>query len=473
MSSETNDTPVYTKYSSVCDPGTIDIYKFLEDSLTGGGGYRNGDYLLPYSREAYDDYILRRAQSYYPNFYAPIVDSFRDPLFKNPPKRTGLLTENEIFQAFLRDVNGTGRSLDQFMKKAGRFSKAQEVVFIQIATPEEITAVNVQQQIERGEYPKAMIIKASQVEDWKTDMYGNITSFKYCYSTSESKNGVDTKKYITWTKESVSISGSKWDARPEVKANEIGVIPIVPYYSGDNEEGVLLPTPQLYGVARLNHRVYNMGSEITNLERDQTYSILVLPDNARGGVAVGANGYVTERQGDNIRFEAPDGQQLKNLYEGLGVHVNDMYTLARLSHLHRGESLNQSGESKKQDQEVTSNAIAGFSANTIWVEIMIGKIFSKWIKKPELANDYSVAYPKEFNLSSVQNSLENAMNLLTMNIGPTGNAEAKKDGYKSALPELDNDTKAIIDEEIEDMAREDAAMDSISTDISNADTGGE
>ena len=91
-----------------------DDISFMRDSYYGTGGYKYGEYLVPHPREAMEKYARRQFMAYYTNYVQPCVDSFVNPIYKEPPSRE--YTQNALFDAFLQDVDGGGTGIDRFMK---------------------------------------------------------------------------------------------------------------------------------------------------------------------------------------------------------------------------------------------------------------------------------------------------------------------------------------------------------------------
>ena len=106
----------------------IHDYNFLNDAYYGRGGFRDGSYLVSHPREAADKFLKRKELSYYLNYVAPVVNSHVNPVFRKEPEREW--SNNELFSAFIKDVDKASTKLSRFMKRAALMAKLQGVAFI-------------------------------------------------------------------------------------------------------------------------------------------------------------------------------------------------------------------------------------------------------------------------------------------------------------------------------------------------------
>ena len=432
-------------------PYQTNKYKFIRDSMTGGGGYQDASYLIPYPLEHADDYALRKARFYYPNFFLPIMLSYRDPLFRQEPTRSGSLTKYAPYIDWVKRVNGLGMNLTQFMKRACLLTKSQEMTAIVIEPPLNSLNKSVQDDINAGNMPSLRLLNPDDIIDYEVDVEGKLLMIRYRRQSGYKKlSGLMTEE-VTLTRDTWTFGD-----KPPMPATT-SEIPVIPYYAGENEEACFVPQPTSLSMAMMCHRNANLKSEISNLEIGQTFSILVVPSsmvNSKGGLSAGVGGYLSEpsnlQGGKGVRFESPDGSQLTNLYQGSKDLISELYSTARLSHMHQGAYLNTSGESKKADQEVTSQAISSLAVNTSHVEVRIGKIIAEYFGRVELADDYIVNYPTRFNMSDVESTLTNSiLSIDGLDFGVTANTKIAKHAYNAIGISTTPEEQKTIDSEID------------------------
>ena len=105
-----------------------DNYELLRDAYTGGGGFEDGRYLFMHSREEPEDYLLRKKMARYSNFVKVIIHSLTNPIFKKTIVRD--FDDNEMLKQFVEDVDGSGTTLNAFMKKAAKMARLFGRIFI-------------------------------------------------------------------------------------------------------------------------------------------------------------------------------------------------------------------------------------------------------------------------------------------------------------------------------------------------------
>ena len=127
--------------------------RFLMDSYTGGGGYADGEYLVPYPRETEEKLAARRRLLYYPNYVRLITKTHHGYCWKRPPdRRYGTGT----YELFCRDADGRGTKIDKVMARAQLLSWILGTVFIVVDKPQEM-ATNRAEEIEQRLYPYVVL----------------------------------------------------------------------------------------------------------------------------------------------------------------------------------------------------------------------------------------------------------------------------------------------------------------------------
>lgn len=442
-----NDMQVSIAYTNVA---LLSQYELLKDAYYGTGGFKDGRYLVPHIRTDIDQFRDMKAQAFYSNYLKPVLNSHISPIFGQDAERSWdeAYEDEPILNGFLNDADGMGHSLQRVVKWNARLAKLYAVSFALVdnwAFPAE----NKLDAVEARSYPFVISIPASAVCGWELDAIGRFNRFTY----AEINEG--EKRYKTWTRSEWFIStseGKKKQGEPSGK-NALGYVPIASLYSFDREDLFdVLPLSEFYSLARVNHRVYNIDAEITELARSQAYSILFYPGNPAslaGGTrsAIGFDGSLSHAP----FFASPDAAQLKGLMEERAELVGEIYRQANLTHLHSGESAAASGIAKQYDLEITSQALRDFTLNIEQFEDRIVKIFGDY---RAINYGYSVEYSRNYAIQDPMAVLLQNGEALNQDFGARGNAEVKKRSAAVLFP--DTETLTAVEESIDLQAADEA-----------------
>jgi hypothetical protein len=431
-------------------------YTLLHDAYYGTGGFKDGRYLVPHIRTNPEQFMEMKAQAFYSNYLKPVLNSHVSPIFAQDAQRTWdeRFDEDLRLQGFLDNADGLGHSLQRVSKRSARMSKLYAACFAVVDNWQE-TAATRAEAVAGRRYPFVIVVPASAVATWDMDGRGRFLRFTY----AETEGGKE--RFKTWTETEWYISDREGVRVKDGAggANALGYVPVSSLYSFDREDIFeVLPLSEFYAIARVNHRIFNLDAEITELERSQAYSILFYPGNPAslsGGTrnAIGFDPSVSHAP----FFGSPDAKQLEALQAGRAALVGDIYRQANLTHLHQGEGANASGIAKQYDLEITSQSLRDFTLNIEQFENRIMKIFGDYLQA-DFA--YSVTYPRNYAIQVPIDILREGSEALAQDFGALGNAEVKKRSAAALFPDYDTleAVNASIDLQAEDEA-EGAALD--------------
>jgi len=265
----------------------MEMYKLTEDAYTGGGGFGDGGYLFSYGREM--DFPQRQKMSYYTNYIAPIIDAQTEPVFVTEPQRE--YNDNPIIDGFINNADNNGSSLTSIIKHSTTYTNLLGNSFIvmdnfsQDEIPENLQAV-----IDDRKYPYIYSKECVDVYEYETDIFGKllqITFFYGMYKPSDYEEEVYLYKRFTaeeieyfWIEKVKNDDGKVVDTHRTVSltSHTLGVVPVV-YYNPD----ILPVPPKFYSMASLARAIYNTASEIQDLQRSQSFSILLIPSTHTSG----------------------------------------------------------------------------------------------------------------------------------------------------------------------------------------------
>ena len=273
-------------------------FKFLKDSRYGSGGYKTGMYLVPHKRENQNDYNLRRSKSYYNNQYQAIMNAHYKPIYKNPAIRT--IDENtpqaylDLYEVFASDCDGRGNSLQRFSETGAGYTKNMGASFWVLNNDSEVDSTIEDVLESRAGLPYVFLITPDMVSQYTTDSFGNLTSLEWYQQDGEkvytsegfeglSSNGFPSSPNSLSSDDDLIVVGvnlDSWYVRrggeiEVISENSLGILPVVRLVEDESES--IIPEPSLYSVARMQHRLFNLDSIITDISDNQAFSIFTTP----------------------------------------------------------------------------------------------------------------------------------------------------------------------------------------------------
>lgn len=426
-----------------------DDYQLLHDAYKGTGGFKDGGYLVQFRREDAQNFENRKKLAYYLNYVKPVLDSHVNPLFEKVPTRDW--NPDPKFDLFVDNVDNNKTSLDAFMKKAARSAKLHGVAFIVCDNfTEQQQPSSEKEAVDNRIFPYLYLVKKNRVKEAEVDQFGRLIFISY---TENHKNSEGKK--VIWTKEWTPTQWVLKDEKGEEQDSGIhglGVVPVIPIFSGEPEDGEMLPQSEFYHIARTNLRIYNNCSEIAELLRQQAFSIFIYPETDKGKlteVVVGPNNALTF-DGVNSRhppaFIAPSAEPVTLLFEELAKLVQEIYRMAMLSHV-TGVQKQTSGESKKWDFKQTSTALSDFALSVQEAEGKIAIIFELWTG---VNLNYQVKYADDYSIQEVEQEIREAMLALDTGIGGRFDLEIKKKLVAVIFKDLPSERYDAIMEELDE-----------------------
>lgn len=313
-----------------------DMAILTEDSYTGAGGFADGSYLNAYGREM--NYEDRKSMSYYVNYIQPILDSQTDAVFNSEPLREIEGDEaSGIVEGFIQDADNNGTSLTDVVKHATKYTNLLGNSFVIMDNFNEGDIPNnLQDVINERKYPFIYTKETYDVYEYETDIFGSLIDISFFYGMY-TPEGSDKEVYLYkrfsqseieyfWVEEVINDDGTKEVNHRTVTLtkHELGVVPVV-FYNSD----ILPVPPTYYSMATLAKAIYNTSSEIQDLQRSQSFSILLIPSTSTG--EEGADNIVVSNHNalfydadatSQPSYIAPDSNIMKTNQESLDKQIN-------------------------------------------------------------------------------------------------------------------------------------------------------
>lgn len=438
-------------------PSITDNYQLLEDAYAGKGGFLDGSYLVPHVRETLDKFIRRKALSYYPNYVKTVVNSLINPIFRKQAKRDweGKNTESQMFSMFQADVDRKGTNIRRFMKKALKKAKLHAVCFIVVDNVNEQPAT-VAGAIKSRAFPYAYLVFPNQVKDYECNEDGILTSITYETYSKRFSGNAPSKITTRWTWTETSWKREK-DGITTEEAHDLGVVPVIPLFGTDADDGDMLPIGEMLSIARINLTIFNLCSELRELLRNQAFSILCMPiteaidmeglEELKTGTDNALN---FDGNGSPPVFITPSAEQAALLQNEITRLVEEIYRLATLSSV-VGVQQKTSGVAKQWDFENTNQSLSDMAENCQEAEIKMAMLFEKWTNSKV---DYDCVYPDDFGIVDIADALDEITKALDLQIGGLFQKEVKKKAVEAYLADLPEDRFDAVMKDIDTQTEE-------------------
>ena len=429
---------------------SIDKYELLRNAYYGTGGFETGDYLVQHKRELPDNFIARKLIAHYLNYVAPTVNSHVDPVFRKEAQRDWKGSGTALWEKFFADADCSGYSLPRVMKRMAAESKLYAVTFVVMDNapnpPATIAGV-----LEQRALPYIFSVTPDRVVDWKTDKLGRLTSITYTdVVDGHSKNDQDWC-LRTWTTTDWKLTNRNNDVTHESGQHNLGIVPVIPYFSRPGQPGMMKPPSEFLSIARTNLHLFNLCSWLSEMLWNQTIAVLTYPvkdNNQPTKLTVGTNNALAY---DGTLSHAPDfiappADPATVMQGQIDRLIQEIYRMAALSFV-TGTKEASSGIAKGWDYETTNRILADFAGNSEYVETRIAILFSLWMKTQL---EYTCAYPDDFGLTDVAAALEEAGMVKDFSLqSKTLLIEIVKKILSVYLPDLEPETFDKIIAEIE------------------------
>ncbi len=427
--------PVYQVY--------LPIWRKLAHVREGAGGFLDGTYLIAHPREWVDHNAetpriptkklrARRTLACYENFAATIIEAKKSALFREQPtRRVGDEAEGETepspLEDWWQDVDGCGMHVDDFVWLAWDAAATFGHVYIYMdreATEGEETAAD-------SKRPFLRLYTPLDVPDWVENDRGELTAVKFLEPVPRESLDVSTLSSEYQVRivdeEKWAVYDKKGKASKQGK-HGMGTLPVVrlfaqrrPLTPGIGQS--ILHDPQLFV------DLYNLLSELRELLRNQTFSILNVPlgtgpdsmtvQNAKEllGASTGTEDVLFS--GLAAGFISADAANVASYQVEIDRRLRHIYRLAAIQWESDSKDAEAEGsmELKREDMNQRLSAYADelekaeYAVNRLWYRAMHGG--DEGMRKFD-EDEVVVNYPNTFDTTPFAVVLEQAQAAMTL-----------------------------------------------------------
>ena len=213
-------------------------------------------------------------------------------------------------------------------------------------------------------------------------------------------------------------------------------------------------------------RLFNLHSELDEHMRSQVFAVLVLAmeaDENKGEISLGTENALALDPSSTQKhyFMSPDGSVAASYETRIEACIQEIYRQARIEFTRPTASRAAvSGIARKFEFAQTDRALSAFAQQIArfeeWVDWLVGKGLD--IPEDELAQ-ITVTAPDTFDVEDLQEELQLAIDAITMlQVGPTAERHLRMRAIEQLVPNLPDDERAQIEEELSEMDRDDELM---------------
>ncbi|BCS33973.1 hypothetical protein TBR22_A32020 [Luteitalea sp. TBR-22] len=260
----------------------------LADVADGSGGFLSGDYLIPHPREWKDHdaetpriptpkLLERKRLARYDFLATLIVETKLAALFRQGPVRR-CRVEGHPYLAWVRDVTGAGQPMTEYLREAYRSA----LIFGHVFSVIDRAADDGPTGADRAPL-RLHTFDPLSVTDWLTDETGALSGVQLEEAVPRAEFGQSaqsTLRLVTQVRPTGArrfVSGDVLEPASLVEVDHgFGALPVVPIYAHRRAGHAVIGQSALYD-PMLYIDLYNLTSEVRELLRKQTFSILNVP----------------------------------------------------------------------------------------------------------------------------------------------------------------------------------------------------
>lgn len=376
-------------------------YQFIADALHGTGGFRDGGYLVQYPRESGDKFERRKAIAWYHNALRPACQRFAGYLVKRPPQRT--LTQPAL-EALADRCDWQDNSLDVFWSGFMVEAKARGTMLLLVDMPKDgdertwpvLTALTPERLLRYRLTHQGALAEAALSDSLEID--GKMQSVERIYTETD------------WR----VLYGQRV---LEQGAHKLGVCPILAF----SESGPFPTFGEFANIADLSKRLYNLRSELDEILRSQTFSLLTYKvpteqfplDLGEVAQTIGTH---------NLLQTFPNGAEFIAPPEGPArVYLDVIQEVAALIRQTAlivdlpDSRLNESGVALQLRFQSLNASLVHFARRMEDLERRMWALVGRWLG---IEPDVSVTWGKDFSVADLKTEIEVAQNMAALNAPP-------------------------------------------------------
>lgn len=385
----------------------IDQWQYLLESYVGGHEYRSAGHLTRYALETDNEYRARLATTPLENHCSSVVQVYNSFLFREEPERefNGLEALPEL-EAFLKDADMDGRTLDAFMKDVATWSSVFGHSWIIVSKPN-VGAVTVADEQSMGVRPYVSLLTPMAVLDWRYQRRPN-GSVELVYLRYLEEITDDGRTVKSWTKDMITtkIINVKQGIIQEIieEVNELGRIPAVCAYNGRS-------IMRGFGISDINDIadaqkfIYNATSEVEQSLRMDSHPSLVKTPETQAGIGAGSIIHMPENLDPGLKPYLLEfgGASIQSIYMAIQHSVESIDKMANTGAVRATESRSMSGVAMETEFQLLNARLSEKADN---LELAEEQMWNIWAQYMGTTWSGEIDYPGSFNIRDTQKEID-------------------------------------------------------------------
>lgn len=406
-------------------------------------------YLVPYQRESAERYAARNAVATYENHLREACERFVGYLGRKQPMRDGL--DGPLTQLFLGDCNLQGAPLNEFLVSLALETKARGTMLVVIDIPAGDAPSSLAEQIERRRVPYVRALAPEHVVDCQiNDETGLFDTLSI--GCVEVVGGQRKQCVRTWDAHGWQIKcGEQIVAQGE---HPFGVCPVLAV----TETGAPFPVVGKFEqIADMSLRLFNARSELDELLRGQTFSVLTMqvPEGSdvtqwMGTAATIGVHSMLVHPGVTPAFIAPDSANAETYLACIESLQQSIKRVAMDEATTEGGAA-ESGVARRLRFERLNADLASFARRMQSLERRIWTLFARGIG---VVNRVTVEWPSDFNLVDTLAELDVLTGMQAGGFPPQALALKRKTIAAAEFDAADEADKRAVLDAIDEQAQE-------------------
>lgn len=314
-----------------------------------------------------------------------------------------------------------------------------------------------------GIQPYPVPLFPANLLDYDTDDAGQFAFVKICTRSMRRESWQDASEPVThytiwtpetWQKYEVTESeGTKSAQLVDEGKNTFGSVPIVLYKHKPAPDDPVRAMAMHGAVAQLSRAHMNRMSEFNEHLRGQVFALLVyVTKDDTEDLTVGTDNAISlpHDATQTHSYIAPPASVAETYEKRIEAIVREIYRIARVEFT-RPTGSATSGLARAYEFAATNRALSDFAGELARAEMHLDWLIGRFYDVPEEELQAStVVAPESFDIEDLQADIKSTFDLIAGGIGPTATRLLKLKLINQALPQLDDDTRGIIEQELDD-----------------------
>lgn len=424
---------------------TLDVsrFQFIADALNGAGGFANGEALVRYPREDDAKFARRQEIAWYHNALRPACQRFVGYLTQRAPQRT---VSTPALTAFMDACNWQNDSLDVFWSGFMIDAKARGSMLLIVDMP--ASGMDTERT-----WPALVPLAPERLKRYRLNPEGALAEVGFVDVAEVDGQEKPVERIYDETGWRV-LDGQTVISQG---THGLGVCPVLLF----TEAGDFPHVGSFATIADLSKRLYNLRSELDEILRAQTFSLLAYPVTENQSATLDPKALAQTISTHNMLLHYGASPQFIAPPEGPAtIYLN---VIERVEALIREAALYVDPASNSQESGIAlqmrfqalNSALVHFARRMEDFERRLWELVSRWLGLYTVAE---IQWDNDYSLADLKLEIEVAQNMAALGAPPAYQAAKMQQLISLDLANLDPDELAAILVQVDEVTQETAGM---------------